>query len=152
MTLPPWLLIKDSASGRVRFGKVPVITNVFPARKPGDSPASRRRLPGRRRPREGIEQALVVRILEELVDTRRDHGSNLGHGFEIGQGGGPDGVEGRESLRQDLGASGSHVADRQPGQEPIQRPRLALLERLTRFWADFFPIRSRPARVASSSR
>ena len=86
----------------------------------------RRGPPGRgRRPtaRRSSRRRRVLGVLEELEDAGGDHRADLGDRFELGQRRGADRLQRREPLGQDLGAPGADVADRQAGQEAVERPR-----------------------------
>ena len=79
---------------------------------------------------EVVEQRLVLGVLEEVEDARGDDRADLGDRLRARRAvADAERVERREPLGQDLGAPGADVADRQAGQEPVERPGLARLER-----------------------
>ena len=94
---------------------------------------------------------MVLGVLEVLVDTRGDDRANLGDA-SAPRATSPEPLQRLDLLGDDLGHPRADVADRQAGEQAVERPASCWPRRLTRFSADFFPIRSRSASVAASSR
>ena len=115
MTLPPWRLIRASASGRLRLGSVPVITNVLPAsgRLPPSAWTRAQRHGGHADALQVVEEALVLGVVEEVEDAGGDHGTDLGDRFQLLERGCAKRVERRVALGEDLGVAGADVADGQ---------------------------------------
>ena len=132
VTLPPSLLMTASASGRVRFGRVPgQDERLARERQVGRAGAGRARpARARRRRRRGRRASAWFsgswKNSKTLAATTGPISGTRSSSSSVAD---AERVERPEPLGQDLGAPGADVADRQAGQEAVERPGLARLDR-----------------------